>query len=309
MKRSLPAVALYLIIYALSIAHLSSVPEFEAGESIAVFLIFGIGFSILAWVATIGIQPGEVVVRKPAQEFGTILIYLVIFAVLFLGWGLSAIRESFQEARIQSVAIILAKILTMVILPAILFLAFGYSLRQLFGARTLDRPGWRAALVMTILLFLLQALLGRGLQTLSDLGPPIHILLFMAPLALIWFCIEAGLTEEFLFRVLLQTRASAWLRSEIAGILVMSILFGLAHAPGYVLRGQHLMEGMQTAPDPLTAAAYSIAVVSPIGLMFGVLWHRTRNLWLIVFLHGWTDLLPNLAEFIETFGPQASRLP
>ncbi len=81
----------------------------------------------------------------------------------------------------------------------------------------------------------------------------------------------------------------------------MAALFGLAHAPGYVLRGRHLMEGMGKAPDILTAAAYSIAVVSPIGLMFGVLWKRTRNLWLLVFLHGWTDLLPNLADFIRAW--------
>lgn len=58
----------------------------------------------------------------------------------------------------------------------------------------------------------------------------------------------------------------------------MSLLFGLAHAPGYVQRGGHLMEGIPGAPDPLTAAAYSIAVVSPIGSLFGVLWARTRSL-------------------------------
>jgi len=81
----------------------------------------------------------------------------------------------------------------------------------------------------------------------------------------------------------------------------MSLLFGLAHAPGYVLRGAFLMEGMSQAPDPLTAAAYSIAVVSPIGLMFGVLWTRTRSLTLLVLLHGWADLVPNLGPFWRTW--------
>jgi CAAX protease family protein len=143
--------------------------------------------------------------------------------------------------------------------------------------------------------------LGRGLKTVGALDAPVWLILSFAPIALLWMCVEAGLCEEFLFRMFLQTRASAWLRSDTAAIVVMATLFGLAHAPGYVLRGQHLMEGMNKAPDILTAAAYSIAVVSPIGLMFGVLWKRTRNLWLLVFLHGWTDLLPNLAEFIKTW--------
>jgi membrane protease YdiL (CAAX protease family) len=61
---------------------------------------------------------------------------------------------------------------------------------------------------------------------------------------------------------------------------------------------------MAQAPTPLTAAAYSIVVVSPTGLMFGVLWARTRNLWLLALLHGWGDLVPNLAPFVQTWlGP------
>ena len=42
-------------------------------------------------------------------------------------------------------------------------------------------------------------------------------------------------------------------------------------------------------------------MVSPIGLMFGVLWARTRSLLLVVLLHGWTDLVPNLAPFVRTW--------
>jgi membrane protease YdiL (CAAX protease family) len=84
----------------------------------------------------------------------------------------------------------------------------------------------------------------------------------------------------------------------------MAVLFGLAHAPGYVLRGGHAAEGMAIAPDPLAAMAYAIVVVSPIGFMFGVLWTRTRSLGLVVLLHGFTDVVPNLAPFARTwFGP------
>ncbi len=61
------------------------------------------------------------------------------------------------------------------------------------------------------------------------------------------------------------------------------------------------MEGMAQAPGPVTAIAYAVVVVSPLGLMFGVLWARTRNLWLLVLLHGWGDLLPNLASFVKTW--------
>jgi hypothetical protein len=44
-------------------------------------------------------------------------------------------------------------------------------------------------------------------------------------------------------------------------------------------------------------------VVSPVGLAFGVLWSRTRSLALVVVLHGWADLVPNLAGFVRTWAP------
>lgn len=300
-KRGIIAVLAYVALYALSVAHLASSPGFEAGESLSVFLIFGVGFSVIAWLCTIGVTAGETEVRAPGREFGAVVIYMVVFSVFVLGYGFSALKSMVTAETQQSVAIVVLKLITMVVLPALLLKAFGYSLRHLFAPRSLGKAGWRAAIIMTVLLFALQALLGRGLQNLKELKAPTSLVVQMAPLALLWYCIEAGLAEEFLFRLLFQTRASAWLRSETAGIVLMAAVFGLAHAPGYVLRGQYLMEGMQKAPDFLTAAAYSIAVVSPLGLLFGVLWKRTRNLWLLVFLHGWTDLLPNLPEFIKTW--------
>lgn len=43
------------------------------------------------------------------------------------------------------------------------------------------------------------------------------------------------------------------------------------------------------------------AVVSSIGLMFGVLCWRTRSLTLVMFVHGWTDLVPNHTDFVQAW--------
>jgi uncharacterized protein len=91
------------------------------------------------------------------------------------------------------------------------------------------------------------------------------------------------------------------LRSEAGAIFVSALLFGLAHAPGLYLRGGHLAEGLSGSPTPAWAAAYSLAIISPTGLLFGVLWWRTRSFVLVVLLHAWADLLPNLAPFIRTW--------
>jgi len=306
---AITAVALYALAYLGSLVWLSSAPGFEAGETLAVLLIFGLGFSGCAWLATRGVTPAFQPVEQPRRESFAILGYLALFAVLFLGFGLSAIKDATPDGRLEETAILIAKLVTMVALPALLFARLGYTRKELFG--TLSRGAFanaqllRALLIMAALLALLQLTVGRGPREIAALRSEwdwsmVQVLL-LAPLAMLWMTLEAGLTEEFLFRVLLQTRLAAWLKSETAAVLMMALVFGLAHAPGYVLRGAHLMEGMSGAPDPLTAAAYAIVVVSPIGLMFGVLWARTRSLLLVVLLHGWTDLFPNLAPFARTW--------
>jgi membrane protease YdiL (CAAX protease family) len=242
-------------------------------------------------------------VRHAGRELAVIGAYLFLFAVGFLGWGLSALRAAVPAEPMQSVALLAAKLVAMVFLPAALLVVLGHDVRDLLRLKRPSPTERRALLVMGALLLLLQLVAGRGPKTIAALPQPAWAIALAAPLALAWMCLEAGLTEEFLFRVAFQTRAAAWLRSEVAGLLAMAVLFGLAHAPGYVLRGAHAMEGFAAAPDPLTAVAYSIVVVSPIGLAFGVLWARTRSLLLVVLLHGWADLVPNLAGFVRAWTP------
>ena len=103
-----------------------------------------------------------------------------------------------------------------------------------------------------------------------------------------------------LFRRVLQEHLSIATGSHVAAIAWTSLLFGLAHAPGLWLRAGHLMEGVAEA-TPLWAGAYSVVMIAPAGLAFGVLWARTRSLWLVVPLHGMVDLLPQLAPFIRTW--------
>lgn len=298
---ALAAATGYACCYGAALAWLARSPAFEAGESLAALLIFGIGYSAVAWGVTRGCAAPPPPVRAPARETGLLVGYLALFAFAVLGVGLSAVQAALPDGRLEQTGVLALKLATMVALPVLLLLRRGYRWRELAGVGGLGRHGVRVLLVMGALLLGLQFAIGRGAQAVAALQPSAGTLVAYVPLAYAWMSVEAGLTEEVLFRLLLQTRLAAWLRSEVAGVFAMALVFGLAHAPGYVLRGAHLMEGMAGPPDALTAAAYAIAVVSPIGLMFGVLWARTRSLWLLVLLHGWTDLLPNLAPFIRTW--------
>jgi membrane protease YdiL (CAAX protease family) len=48
------------------------------------------------------------------------------------------------------------------------------------------------------------------------------------------FFVEAGLVEEFFFRALVQSHLAAAFKSEVSGTVLMSPIFGLAHAPGFI---------------------------------------------------------------------------
>ncbi|MGA9572388.1 MAG: CPBP family intramembrane glutamic endopeptidase [Lysobacterales bacterium] len=294
---------MYASAYLASLVLLSKFPHFDTGESLSVMLVFGLGFSAIAWLASTGIKPADVSVARPRRESLLILAYLVFFAIFFLGWGLTAIRDTFIQEPLQSTVILTAKILGMVLLPVLLFSLLGYSPQSWFTRWRFGLKEWRVFLIMAAALALLQIVAGRGIHTVSALPQSLTLILLLAPMAFIRESLEAGLCEEFLFRNLLQERFTAWLRSPVSGILIMAVIFGLVHAPGYYLRDAFTAEGMTQRPDILTAMAYSIAVVSPLGIMFGVLWMRTRNLLLVVLLHGWTDLFPNLAGFVQIWAP------
>lgn len=297
------AIVFYALVYGASLAVLGQDPNFEAGESLGVLLIFGLGFSAIAWAATRGIAPpaDAAPVRAPARESGALLAYLALFAVFALGFGLTWVKSASPDGRIEETTVLLFKLLTMVALPAWLFARLGCSWRELFAVRGFDAKHWRAFLVLFVALLALQLLVGQGPRRIAALEQPDWLIALAVPLVFVWMSIEAGLAEEFLFRVLLQTRLAALLRSETAAIVGMSLLFGLAHAPGYVLRDGSAMEAMSGVPNALSAAAYSIAIVSPMGILFGVLWARTRSLLLVVLLHGWTDTIPALAPFVTAW--------
>ncbi len=137
------------------------------------------------------------------------------------------------------------------------------------------------------------------MKQINEANAPLALLAWAAPASFVWIAIEAGLNEEFLYRAVLQTRLSALFRSAWTGIAVTSVIFGLAHAPGLFLRGGPDTDGWST--DPFQVIAYTIATLAPVSLFFGFLYARTKSLLLVVLLHGMVDVLPNMADFIETW--------
>ena len=261
--------------------------------------IFGIALSGLAILLTRKARPDPIVVARPQLELGAFIVYLTLYAVLFLGLGMATLKGMAPPGREQDLIVLGGKLVAHVALPALLLTMLGAKLGPLFRAHA-GKPGfWPPLIVLGVILLGLLSVVSPSLKQIGELHPAVATLAWAAPASFLWLALEAGLNEEFLFRAVLQTRLAAVLKSEVGAVVIGAVLFALAHVPGLYLRGTPDTNGY--SKDLIQVIAYVIGSLSPLALLFGTLWARTRSLLLVVLLHAAVDVLPNMAEFLKTW--------
>jgi len=290
----------YAALYAALLTAMHRSFGFELTEPLLVLAVMGIGFSSLAWLVTRKALPLPFAVMQPSQESVTLLAYLLPLAA-YLAWGRGLLgRFAIPEPRL-SVVVLLIKLAIFVLTPAaILLLIWKYRWPELFVFRHAARH-WQAAAWMSAAMIAFQCIFGRGLDDIRHSGFSPRIFAIGAPFIYLFLLVEVGLVEEFFFRVLLQSRLAAWLKSEMAGVVAMSILFGLAHAPGFYYRAAATHEALGGNPSWLMAVGYSIVITSTAGFFLGVLWMRTRNLLLLMIVHAAGDFIPNFVPMLKSW--------
>lgn len=297
--------------FAVSLAILWRHPNFGRGDAIGGLIIFGIIFPLLAWVTTLRARPLSLPERRSAGEMWLLFACLIV-VTLYLIWG-AALSEALVPATwlaspgVKSFLVLVRKLIVFVAIPFFLFrIVFGYRWRdfgvQWAGLKALAGNHLLVVLVLSGVILLFQYFAGTGAAPIRRGEFSATQLAVGLPLCFAWFFLEVGLVEEFFFRAVLQERLTAWFRSEVSGVALMSLLFGLAHAPGFILRGAGLHEAIGTTPSPVDSIAYAIVVLSISGIFFGIVWARTKNLFAVMFIHAATDLLPNFKEFVQTWG-------
>lgn len=299
---------LFVLLYTAAVAIL--VFEFQQPFTglLSPFLFFGLLFSFIALLLLRNNEP-SLTDRPPFKAEPLILLVLVLYFTSYVTYGSSLINKLIPQSVTSvewknSIAVLVKKLLIFVLTPFLIYRAAGFLLKDLglradrkdiFGKKTV----W-VFIILSILVLLYQYFLSGGAQPVREGKFNIRQLLLGLPLLFVWLFIEVGLVEEFFFRALLQSRIAVLLRSPIAGIVVSGLIFGLAHAPGLYLRGAE-SEGVSEQMPFVFWAAYTITAMSVAGIFLGVLWQRTKNLYLVMALHAVVDLLPNLNEFVHTW--------
>jgi uncharacterized protein len=290
----------YVAVYAATLGAMVGFGQFEAGEALGLFAVLGIGLSLASWLLTIGVKPLPYRVLEPSREVAMLLAYLLPL-VTFITFGFSAVQRYLTGEPATSLAILFAKVAVFVATPGwIMVSRFQYKASELAPMST-KTSHILVFVGMALVLVIFQAVAGRGMRDIADAHVPGDTLLWGMPLVFLWLAVEVGVVEEFFFRVLLQSRLSAELRSELGGIVLMSVIFGLVHAPGLYLRTSVTQEGLPAHPSFLMAVGYSIVITSVAGFFLGVLWARTRNFLVLVLVHAATDLLPNTLPTLRAF--------
>ncbi|HSV62086.1 MAG TPA: CPBP family intramembrane glutamic endopeptidase [Chthoniobacterales bacterium] len=304
-------VLLGLAAFGVSLAILWRNPSFGREDAIGGIIIFGIAFPLLAWVTTLRARPLVVTARRSSAEMW-VLFACLVGVVFYLIWG-AAFSEALVPAdwlaseRGKFLVVLGRKLIVFVFIPFGLFrFLFGYRWRdfglQVAGLRALGGNHLLVVVVLSALIVLFQYFAGTAAAPIRHGEFHTGQLALGLPLCFAWLFFEVGLVEEFFFRALLQTRLAVWFKSEISGVALMALLFGLAHAPGFILRRAGLSEAIGENPSVLDAVAYAIVVLSISGIFFGIVWARTRNLIALMFIHAAADLLPNLKQFISSWG-------
>jgi uncharacterized protein len=300
-----------IVVYGASLLLLWPNKSFGHADAISELIIFGFAFPIVAWVTTLRAKPLMVTVRRSNPEM-MLLVVCLIGVTLYLIWG-SALSEALlptswmREPRLKFIIVFARKLIVFVAIPFLLFrFIFGYGWRdygvQFAGLRALGSNHLPVVVVVSGAILIFQYFFGGGAAPLRRGEFSAAQLAIGLPLCFFWLFLEAGLVEEFFFRALLQTRVAVWFKSEVTGIALMALCFGLAHAPGFILRRAGLAEAIGENPSAADAIAYAVVVLSVGGIFFGIVWARTRNLFALMVIHAATDLLPNLKQFVGTWG-------
>ena len=234
-----------LILYASSFALLLQNKSFDAAGAGVVLVVFGIVFPLSAWVATRRAIPLSISVRPDKSQLIVLIGYIIVLSVYLVGgpqWIDQHLPSSWiDSARTRFFITLAKKLVVFVAIPFAIFrFGFGCRLRD-FG---IQREGWHAlrrghlpvVLVVGGIFLAFQYFLSGGGAAFRHGHFTAYQLLLGLPLCFIWLFVEAGLVEEFFFRALIQSQLAAAFKSEVSGTVLMSLIFGLAHAPGFIFR-------------------------------------------------------------------------
>lgn len=298
----------FIAMYVLVLFALSYWSNINLSEVLVTAILIGIGFTSLSYALTKSSKP--LFEQKPLQKQEPVVIAVlcVIFLICITFYSEWFPLEStifMKVPLLKEFFIDSFKLTVLVVIPLVVYaFRYGFNLRD-WGISLPLKSYFTKGNILTfsvlfIVLTLFQYYFGNGAKNIRDGIHSMEELIFALPLYFIWLLVFVGIAEEYFFRVFLQSRIAIALNSQMGGIILSSIIFGVAHAPGMYLRGGGIIANLGADPSLLVSIGYSFLVLSVAGFFLSVIWVKTKNFWLIALIHASVDLLPGLSDFISS---------
>ena len=271
-----PAVILFAAVYLLALALALLSDPLQA----LIYLGMSLGTLLLIWLIldlTQKLSVADIQVKGQWLE----LVFGCLFFLVF------QFTPDLYVDRQWALGEILKKELLYFVLPLTLLLWHGYPLSSVGFSFSHWKQDLKVAGIVLACMAIPSVFLISNTAKLILGG---QISLFQAlPALFLYFIhniVRSGLPEEFFFRVFLQTRLSHIFKSRLGGLLIVSLLFGIVHIPSY--------------SEMTLAEAFfkSIFLQGLMGVMFGVIWDRTRSLIPGVLVHSGLNALNNVGNAV-----------
>ena len=204
-------------------------------------IVFGIVLPLIAWITTRPAIPLSISIQSGAPELIVLVAYVVAVSLYLIGgpqWIDQHLPSAWTESQqIKFVITLAKKLFVFVAIPfrdlSILFRLsssrFWRSARRFARARA-EVIYWLFLLWVELSLLFNISSAAAALRFDVNTFHTFQLLLGL-PLCFIWLLLEVGLVEEFFFRALVQSQLAAAFKSEVSGIVLMSLIFGLRTLP------------------------------------------------------------------------------
>ncbi len=221
-------------------------------------------------------------VRWPHAVTGILWVLVYMSLTLFMG-GNAGRAANDPSGLIRSIWI---THLVIIALP----LFFLWVMRRSFPIGGFSREQRRTWYRWWLIFLVLAVVFGLSTGWHSKLGdyPGLAVVIFW----IIMMCLFVGVSEEFLFRGVIQTglnnsRLGSWKLWRLRiGTLIAAIVFASMHLFGY--HAYRTMAGMSSR-QALGIVISQFVAALVLGLIFGQLYDRKRNIWGVVVLHNIVD--------------------
>lgn len=184
--------------------------------------------------------------------------------------------------------ILFAKEIFLLAIPVTIYRYLGYKNSSLFLWKFKNNIN---NIIVIVVFFLLGLLVNNSYITeILNKKEFFNITLLLNSLLIPLF--TAAIPEEIFYRVILQTRIeNVW--GSALGIIGSSMAFAIFHFPTRFILANSV-EG-----NVLSVINGTILPVFIMGLIFGVLWLKSRNVYLLIAFHTGIDFLPQVISFLK----------